>query len=194
MSAAETMRDLLAPVAMISANGLLCLALYNRLTAVITRLRMFDKERFDVHATLLNDRTERPHSTASNPMLVRLTDLDEQCRLIARRARWLRDALLMLLIGVIGMLSSSLAIGLSQLWPSLSSVGLVIFVTGILCMIVGILFAVRELAISLDPLQVECTTLTDLAAERTQLRADLGERMTTTRPRAYSETTSARLQ
>lgn len=195
MTAAETMRDLLAPVAMISANGLMCLALYNRLTAVITRLRMFDKERFDVHSSLVEYKENRQRLKVSDPLLVRLADLEHQCRLISRRARWLRDALLMMLAGVIGMLSSSLAIGLSHVWPELSSLGLVIFVTGIVCMMVGTLFAIRELAVSLDPLHAESGTLTDLDEERAKLQQDEPEELAgACLPDVYSETTSARLQ
>lgn len=195
MTAAETMRDLLAPVAMISANGLMCLALYNRLTAVITRLRMFDKERFDVHSSLVEYKANRHRLKVNDPLLVRLADLEHQCRLISRRARWLRDALLMMLAGVIGMLSSSLAIGLSHVWPELSSVGLVIFVTGIVCMMVGILFAVRELTVSLDPLHAESGTLTDLDEERAKLQHDEPKELAgVCLPDVYSETTSARLQ
>ncbi len=195
MTAAETMRDLLAPVAMISANGLICLALYNRLTAVITRLRLFDKERFDVHSSLAEKKPNRQRLSASDPLLMRLADLEHQCKLIARRARWLRDALLMMLAGVIGMLSSSLAIGLSHIWPELSSVGLVIFVTGIICMMVGILLAVRELAVSLDPLHAESGTLLEMAEERAKLQCDGPEELAGSHlSHVYSETTSARLQ
>src|SRR5436190_11594904 len=40
------------PIIVISACGLLCLAFYNRLAAVVTRLRAFHREQFQVQETL----------------------------------------------------------------------------------------------------------------------------------------------
>src|SRR5436305_8738081 len=40
------------PIIVISACGLLCLAFYNRLAAVVTRLRTFHREQFQVQETL----------------------------------------------------------------------------------------------------------------------------------------------
>lgn len=155
MSASDTMRDLLAPVAMISANGLICLALYNRLTAIIGRLRLFHKERFEVQTALIDDlaREEQRHST--DVLLRHLESLERQCGLITRRARWLRNALLMMLLGTMGMLASSLVLGLTHLWPALDSFGLGLFVAGILCMLIGIGFALCELMSSLGSLLIE---------------------------------------
>ena len=39
--AVDVIHALVAPVVIISANGLLCLSLYNRMAAVVGRLRVF---------------------------------------------------------------------------------------------------------------------------------------------------------
>ena len=44
-----------APVVLISANGLICLALYNRLAVVVGRVRSFSRERFDSLSALGSD-------------------------------------------------------------------------------------------------------------------------------------------
>src|SRR5690606_22174011 len=85
-----------------------------------------------------------------------------QCGLITRRARWLRNALAMMLLGTMGMLASSLVLGLTHLWPQLDSLGLGLFVTGILCMLTGIGFALCELMSSLGSLLVESEGFRDL--------------------------------
>jgi hypothetical protein len=151
----EAMRDLLAPAAMISANGLICLALFNRLTAVINRLRMFSKERFDVQTTLLDDLANHERIHATDPLLRRLDNLKRQCRLITRRAHWLRDALACMLLGTMGMLASSLVLGLTHLWPVIESTGLGLFVAGMVCMLLGVSFALLELVTSLRSLEIE---------------------------------------
>jgi hypothetical protein len=92
----------------------------------------------------------------------RLETLERQCGLITRRARWLRNSLGMMLLGTMGMLASSLVLGLTHLWPPLDSLGLGLFVTGILCMLTGIGFALCELMSSLGSLLVESETFCEL--------------------------------
>lgn len=48
----DIIHALVAPVVMISANGLICLALYNRLAAIVNRLRLFYREYFDTSTRL----------------------------------------------------------------------------------------------------------------------------------------------
>jgi hypothetical protein len=157
---AETIRDLVAPVVMISANGLICLALYNRLATMVTRLRLFHKERFDVHAALA-DAAHSLHLDRKS-LQHRAENLEEQCTAITRRARLVRNALAMMLLGVIGMLSCSLVLGLANLMSGLSMVGLTLFMGSIVCMMAGIGFALAELASSLDMLDVESQSLESL--------------------------------
>ena len=50
--ASEVIEILIGPVVMISANGLLCLAFYNRLANVMSRCRAINKERVDLETEL----------------------------------------------------------------------------------------------------------------------------------------------
>src|SRR5947208_9172762 len=84
------------PVVVISASGLLCLALYNRLAAVVSRLRGFQRERLQQHDLLGRAKLEK----ASEAILQheRLIDLlDEQTADVSKRARLLRRTLLFFL-------------------------------------------------------------------------------------------------
>ncbi len=151
----EAIRDLVAPVAMLSADGLICLALYNRLAAIMTRLRMFHKEQFEMHARLVDACATSQGLRISDPRVLRLGNLQEQCELIVRRARWLRNAVLTILLGIVGILASSLLLGLAYFWPWLSSVGMGSFVIGVTLTMAGIAQAMVELVTALAPLGLE---------------------------------------
>src|SRR5271167_2851098 len=86
-----------APVVIISASSLLCLAFYNRLAAIVTRLRSVQRERLE-----LNDRLDRlspadiEHHSAMRHTCI-LESLAEQTIRIRRRARLIRATLMSLL-------------------------------------------------------------------------------------------------
>src|SRR3954471_18484391 len=102
------------PIIVISACGLLCLAFYNRLAAVVTRLRSFHRERLHEQDAL--DR-EMANPTADELALVRhrelLGMLEVQTRHVIRRARWIRRTLACLLVTIGCLACCSLCVGLS---------------------------------------------------------------------------------
>src|SRR5512140_3573097 len=106
------------PIIVISACGLLCLAFYNRLAAVVTRLRTFDRER-------LHEQEQLSRQLASpNPdelALVRhrevLGMLETQTRHVTRRAHMIRRTLGCLLLTIICLALCSLFLGLSIAIP-----------------------------------------------------------------------------
>src|SRR3954451_32322 len=79
------------PIIVISACGLLCLAFYNRLAAVVTRLRSFHREQLHEQEAL--DR-EQDSATSDDVALVRhrelLGMLEVQARHVIKRAHWIR--------------------------------------------------------------------------------------------------------
>lgn len=165
MSAAETIRELAIPVVMISANGLICLALYNRLAAITSRLRVFYRERFDLDLRLVAELESGEERSAHEPILrQRLLALDQQCESALRRAWHVRSALILLLVAVIGMLAITLMLGLLQVLPSLAPVALATFVCSVLLMIGGIALAIGELLLYLEPVKAEGLALRDRAA------------------------------
>jgi hypothetical protein len=153
--ALETIQSFVAPVVMISANGLLCLAFYNRLSAVVNRSRTINKERFDLVLRL----SAMPPQTTGLPEAAhlkwRIEVLDEIGHQLFDRARMLRSTLICLLLSVLSMLLCSLALGLAQLATGVAWAALTFFVVGALVMMLGVLTAIRELRITLEPLLLE---------------------------------------
>jgi hypothetical protein len=155
----QTIQLLVAPVVMISANGLICLALYNRLAAIVGRARMFHKERFDALTRL----TALPLEQQSDPPAVQLrrraTALEDQGGRILRRARLVRTALIWLLAAVVCMLVCSLTLGLSTVVAECITPALVVFCAGVGSMMVAMVLAIMELAGALEPVTAEGFTL-----------------------------------
>lgn len=155
MHAADSIRDLTLPVVLISANGLLCLALYNRLAAVTNRLRSFCRERFEMELHLHQMDEETRAKAAARFLQSRLDTLSSQRASILARAAQLRNSLVLLLAAVVGFLGTSLLIGaadrfaLPTLWPVTA------FLLGTAAMMSGVMLAIRELWTALDPIRDE---------------------------------------
>ena len=161
-TALETIQLLVAPVVMISACGLLCLALYNRLAAMISRARAFHKEQFDAMARLKTADEGHADQALLEHLRRRLAILDVQVAQILRRAGLVRNALILLLSTVLCMLGCSIALGLSLFSPLFTRVALVCFLLGIGAMIGAIVLAMRELTRALDPVLLEQTAVDDI--------------------------------
>jgi hypothetical protein len=151
----QTIQTFVAPVVVISANGLLCLAFYNRLTAVVSRMRTINKERFDLSTRLSARSDQSPDAMAAAHLRRRVEVLDELGHELLGRVRLVRDSLVYLLAAVLCMLASSLALGLTPLHPAFGSIALALFVVGIAVMMVGVLKSIQELRTALITLQFE---------------------------------------
>lgn len=157
-TALETIQLLVAPVVMISACGLLCLALYNRLAAMVSRARAFHKEQFDAATRLASARAQAEDAALLQHLHRRVELLDTQVVGILRRAALVRGALILLLGTVLCMLACSLSLGLSLAVPVLfSRLALGLFLLGIAAMAGAIVLAIRELTRALDPVILEQT-------------------------------------
>lgn len=144
------------PVALISASGLLCLAFYNRLLAITMRLRSFQRERFQEQEFLMNHADKRETDVR---ILQRhqgfLRALQVQCGQLIERARALRRCLLSLLACVALLVPSSLAMGLSVLWPLAAYAAVPLFASGVVLLFIGVCFAIYELQLSVAPIELE---------------------------------------
>jgi hypothetical protein len=159
--ALEVIRILVAPVVMISAAGLICLALYNRLAAIVSRARAFHKERFDAVAKLSASSQAALSATHCEHLRKRIAALDQQVEHILPRAKLIRNALICLLFSVVCMLACSLALGISMVVPWTGEIALVLFLLGVLVMIVSVLLALVELFGALDPVALEASSVDD---------------------------------
>lgn len=151
---------LVAPVVMISACGLLGLALYNRLHAIVTRARAFHKERFDVETKLVAE-GGIPDPTVREHYRRRFESLEVQAEHVLRRAKLVRGALLAYLTVVLCMLASSLSLGLSLLAPAFAKVALALFLAGVVSAAAATLLSMKELLHALDPIALEYTAFED---------------------------------
>jgi hypothetical protein len=144
------------PIIVISACGLLCLAFYNRLAAVVTRLRAFHRERLHAHDALTKARDAVPPDELA---IVRQQELigmlQVQMDHVGRRARWVQRALACLLLTIGCLAVCSLAIGLSTVWRQLEYTAVVMFVIGLALMVSGVGCALVELQGALDPVDLE---------------------------------------
>jgi hypothetical protein len=155
----EIIHTLVAPVVMISAQGLICLALYNRLAAVVGRLRVFSRENFDAQARLDDLSPERQQGALARRLRARLTMLNGQYSGVLRRGRLLRKALILLQTAVLAMLICTMVLGLSLALPGVEGWSLAPFFAGVLATAGGIVLSIRELAVALDPVRAERAAL-----------------------------------
>lgn len=142
------------PVVIISACGLLCLAFYNRLASIVSRLRSFQRERLHEQDWLADPPEDADRAVVQRHRQL-LAMLEEQTAQVTARAQLVRSAL-MCLLGTIGcLLLSSLMLGLSVVWPQCIYAGVLFFVLGLLLALIAIVYALREMGSALDPVALE---------------------------------------
>ncbi len=168
----KTIESFVTPVVMISANGLLCLALYNRLAVIVNRVRTINKERFDLFGRLAAMAGQPPASPEVAHLEHRLEVLDELGHQLFDRVRMIRDSLVCLLVTVLLMLGCSLLLGITSLIPNWAWVAPTLFVAGVAVMMLGVLRAIQELSVALSPLRFEHDMLEHLQRENGRDESD----------------------
>jgi hypothetical protein len=149
---ATVIGQLAAPVVMISASGLLCLALFNRLATLVARSRAVAAERVVLLRSLDNP---APGPTGASLDRLRLEALEAHSSRVLKRAALLRAALQSLLAAVLAMLASSGAIGLSLASHQFWSLALWAFGAGLLAMAAGVVLVMAELSQALRDVKLE---------------------------------------
>jgi len=158
------------PIIVISACGLLCLAFYNRLAAVVTRLRSFDRERLHEQEALARQTaSSKPDELAMVRHRELLGMLEIQTRHVTRRAHWIRRTLGCLLLCIACLAMCSLCVGLSTIAAWLIYPGAALFVIGLLLLVVGVFFAMIEMKYSLDPVELENRFVRDIGEQFDQV-------------------------
>jgi Protein of unknown function (DUF2721) len=142
------------PVVIISACGLLALAFYNRLAAIVSRLRAFQRERL-----LERDRLDK----SSSPHGQRLLEhLELQTAHVKRRAKLIRLTLLFLLLTIGLLIGCSLMLGLSVLAPPAVYAAIPLFILGLCSMLCSTIAAALELKAALEPVELESQFVTGI--------------------------------
>jgi hypothetical protein len=164
----------LAPIIVISACGLLCLAFYNRLAAVVTRVRQFQRELLHEQEALAKLR--RSSSNDEDAELVRHYEIVGMLRVqsehVFRRAKLIQSCLFCLLLTILLLTGCSLALCASVVWPATMITAAVFFAGGLLSMVAGILFAMMELRHALDPITLEAAFVTELSRELADVKEE----------------------
>lgn len=151
-STAVVISQLATPVVMISAAGLLCLGLFNRLATLVARSRAFAKERVDLIRAIAH-----PVEGSAGAALdrLRLEALEAHTARVLKRATLLRASLQCILAAILAMLGSSAAIGLSILSRELWIYALLTFGVGLLAMAAGVVLVMAELTQALRDVKLE---------------------------------------
>jgi hypothetical protein len=160
------------PIIVISACGLLCLAFYNRLAAVVTRMRAFHREQLDEQEALARLRAA---GSVDEIAIVRHQEVLGMLRVqighISRRARLINRTLRCLLLSIVSLALCSMSLGLSTVWPVLVYAAVSLFILGLTLLVLGMVSALFELHSALDPVDLETKFIVDMAEEFSALGA-----------------------
>lgn len=146
------------PVVLVSACGLITLALYNRLGAILARIRAFHQQKIELLQTLDNRQGEDWH-------MLLLQMLDTQIAKVTIKAKTIQKGLYCLLSAVLAFFLCSVLSAAAVLYEPLGMVALAMHFLGLVLCFVGIGWAIRELTLSLTPLQEESAYLDILTTQ-----------------------------
>lgn len=150
ISIVEVIQLMLAPGLMISACGLLLLAMNNKYSIVVNRIR------------LLNEEKRRFISKVSGKEFnyeetVRIESISIQIKKLAFRARLVRNAVLSYTIGVALFVITSLLIGFKFIFEleRVGSLITIIFLIGMISVLAGVIYAAYEVIKGYEIVQLE---------------------------------------
>ena len=135
------------PVVIISACGLLSLAFYGRIAALVARLRTFQREMLRAQERWAKEGLE------DHQLLLEV--LRKQTMRVTERARLIRMALLFFLSAILLLIICSLTLVLSWFFHPATVVAAAFFVLGLLSMLCGVISAILELRESLEQVEFE---------------------------------------
>ena len=131
---------ILAPAILVSATGLLILSINVRLMGMVSRLRQY------VHAK---------HDAAKNGRLQEAEAYTEQIYSIEKRAELIRRCFLMVLISLATTIAACLLLGLGLYWKDAAVAAAIVFVLGLICLLAGTIYYIREVMVALSSVQQE---------------------------------------
>jgi len=140
MSKLELFQAFVAPAIFISAAGLFVLSINARLMAMVSRLRVFRREK---------------HLAAKAGRKQEAVALQSQIDSIELRAGKIKCAFFYMLLGTIGVMLTCLLLGLSLYEQEVLMIAVVLFVLSLLSMMVGMMYFLSEVAIALTSVKEE---------------------------------------
>lgn len=137
---ARLFQAFLAPGLFVSATALLVLSVNVRLMGIVSRLRQY------VHAK---------YDAARNNRMQEAEAYTAQIEAIERRAEMIRRTFVLSLISLAGTLASCLLLGLGLYWERAATVAVFIFVASMISLLIGTIYYIREVMVSLSSVQEE---------------------------------------
>jgi hypothetical protein len=128
---------------MISGCALLCLVIQTRYGRVVDRIRVFNQEHFDL-------RRNKASSKYGEDYGRRIDEIKIEVAMLMKRGSFLRLSLFALFSGILSFILTSFLIFSGYLLNALGfySVAIVTFSLGLLLLIAGVVYAIREVAVS----------------------------------------------
>ena len=130
----------LAPAIFVSATSLLILSINVRLMGIVSRLRQF------VHAKYDATRSGRLQEAEA---------YTTQIESIEQRAETIRRSFLFTLMALAATIVSCLLLGLGLYWKHAALAAVVVFVAGMICLLIGTLYYLREVMAALSSVREE---------------------------------------
>ncbi|MGB9233694.1 MAG: DUF2721 domain-containing protein [Terriglobales bacterium] len=130
----------LAPALFVSAASLLILSINVRLMGIVSRLRQF------VHAK---------HDATRNDRLQEAEAYSTQIASIEKRAEIIRRSFLFALISLAATITSCLLLGLGLYVQNAALAAAIVFVAGMICLLIGTLYYLREVMAALSSVRDE---------------------------------------
>ena len=138
----ELLQAFVAPAIFISASGLFVLTLNARLMAMVSRLRVFHKEK---------------HLAAQAGKKQEVLTLQSQIESIELRSGKIKNAFFYSLLGTIGVMITCLLLGLGLYVYEALTIAVILFVISVLSMLIGMVFFISEVFIALTSVKEEET-------------------------------------
>lgn len=147
MNLAEILHVSVTPVVLISASGLVALALYNRLGLINARVRNFHREKISLLKEL------RADDDVDKRLLLNM--MNSQIARVMHKATLMVWSLYGVLLGIVAFVLCSLLAALGTMWPTVSYAAFALHLAGLCLFLAGVLMALWELTRSLTPMAEE---------------------------------------
>jgi Protein of unknown function (DUF2721) len=157
MNAVQLISASVTPVVLISACGLITLALYSRLGMILARIRAFHQQKIEL--------LKEPECEDGEQQQMLFAMIDSQITKVTFKAKVIQNGLYCLLCAVLAFLLCCLLSAAAELHMSVGVIALAMHVLGVSLFLVGIGWAIRELTLSLTPLEEESAYLESLTAQ-----------------------------
>lgn len=153
----SVLQQLITPVAIIPACGLLCLSTNARLTSVLGRIRALHGELLE-HAGQADQKEPELNQIST----LRIEGLTHQSQSLIRRATMLRHEMILLFIAIICLIITALVLGLSTIADGLQTLGAITLAMGLISTGAAMVVAIREMSHATQNVQYEHDRIDDL--------------------------------